>query len=196
MQIKQGKGARAGMLMAAGLLGASALGYGVFAAPVSVAQDNSGPFTCKADQGKVTVAKSEDGKNYSVTAAPSDIKLAADQDKRCKVKEDGPDFEFTTKKVEAKETSSGCEITGTANAKDEDAASATDSKFTLTIPKDGAAKMMVSGKFDPNSEENAKDKFEATGTVKGLKVESCSATGIPEGALTVTGIKIDLTPPK
>ncbi|MEU7143682.1 hypothetical protein ABZ942_29865 [Nocardia sp. NPDC046473] len=185
------KRSRAGVLLVAGLLGASALGYGVLAAPGSMAADTN-TVTCKG-KGKVEVAK--DGADYSITAEMADVEVSGEGD-ACKKPGSTDPFKATTKTIAVKETDSGCVITGTANAPKDQSQSDTDAKFTLTIPKDGKpATLKVSGKVYPNSAVDADDKFEGSGTVKGIKLETCDKTKIPVGTFTATG-SADVTTPQ
>ncbi|MEV6559550.1 hypothetical protein AB0M22_27790 [Nocardia sp. NPDC051756] len=187
------KGARAGVLLATGLLSVSALGYGILAAPSSTAADETGPYTCEGVQGKVKLAKGDNG-GYTLSVDMADVEVKSGQDSRCKKDENATKAEAKTKSISAKETDDGCEFTGTANAKDDDAESASDTKFTLTVPPGGKpAKVEVTGKLYSNSTDKDKDEVKATGTVKGVKLESCEATAIPEG--TYSGMaKVAVTP--
>lgn len=180
------------VLVAAGALAASAVGYGVVSAPNSSAQEEgdstkSEDIKCTGGEGKITISKK--GEKYIGEA----FLTGEFKEDGCPGPSDDPIG--SSGEISIKEKGEGCELKakiadgeaevqqGKGNETEKEKADS--GQVTMMAPlSEGDAKVTLTTSTEDKESESAK--VTGTGSVQGLKLSDCST--VPEGNFTVTNI--------
>ncbi|MFF3227879.1 hypothetical protein ACFYV7_34140 [Nocardia suismassiliense] len=175
-------------LLAIGLLGASTLGYGVFAGPDPVANAEAAEaFKCVITEASVAITKDSDTKgNPTFMADLNDAKFK-EKTENCdtetlsgvvhqegvEFKEDGNDcvIKISKKKVDAAAKKADVELGGKEVESGEG---------TITVPLDGGEGTIEATVKTTKDSDKGKGEIQAKGSLTGLKLDSCAAEGLPD----------------
>ncbi|MFC9437936.1 hypothetical protein [Nocardia sp. NPDC057030] len=179
------------MLVAAGLVGVSALGYSMVGAtqPIAAAADDGKAYTCTIPDTKIKVAKDADG-FYKLTVP--DVAMSG-EGAGCKAGLVGTEISIEDNRPTYDGSTSGKCMLQIEKIID-DGKNFKKGGGTVTADlKGGASDVMATAETtaaSPQKETSAK----LTGKFKGLKWEKCEAQGFENATITLTGAKITFTP--
>ncbi|MFI7001123.1 hypothetical protein [Nocardia sp. NPDC050175] len=174
------RGARPAVLLAAGLLGVSAIGYGILTAPSSIAAEEcktadgtfsgvTGTFTIKNDSDKLTASgkgegkfKNEDGGTciHKVEGSASDIAL--------QVSKDGATCTLISDDLAGLDKTTGNKPESKGSI-----------RIEVALGKDTPAKVFAHVNATKDSPDEPGENALANAKITGLKMKECKASAVP-----------------